>query len=31
LLFHIPSGNGRPKAVYIEYWGMEYDENYNER
>lgn len=29
--FHIPSGNGRPKAVYIEYWGMEYDEIYNER
>ncbi len=29
--FHIPSGNGRPKAVYIEYWGMEYDEKYNER
>lgn len=28
--FHIPSGNGRPKAVYIEYWGMEYDEKYNE-
>ncbi|MBK7307641.1 MAG: glycerol kinase [Chitinophagaceae bacterium] len=24
--FHIPSGNGRPKAVYIEYWGMENDE-----
>lgn len=29
--FHIPSGNGRPKAVYIEYWGMEYDQQYNER
>jgi hypothetical protein len=29
--FHIPSGNGRPKAVYIEYWGMENDEKYNER
>lgn len=29
--FHIPSGNGRPKAVYIEYWGMEYEEKYNER
>jgi len=29
--FHIPSGNGRPKAVYIEYWGMENDEKYNLR
>lgn len=29
--FHIPSGNGRPKAVYIEYWGMEHDEKYNLR
>jgi hypothetical protein len=29
--FHIPSGNSRPKAVYIEYWGMEYDEKYNQR
>jgi len=29
--FHIPSGNGRPNAVYIEYWGMENDENYNQR
>jgi hypothetical protein len=29
--FHIPSGNGRPKAVYIEYWGMENDEIYNQR
>lgn len=29
--FHIPSGSGRPKAVYIEYWGMEYDEKYNQR
>jgi hypothetical protein len=29
--FHIPSGNGRPKAVYIEYWGMENDEKYNQR
>ena len=29
--FHIPSGNGRPKAVYIEYWGMENDEKYNNR
>lgn len=29
--FHIPSGIGRPKAVYIEYWGMENDEKYNQR
>lgn len=29
--FHIPSGKGRPKAVYIEYWGMENDETYNKR
>ena len=29
--FHIPSGKGRPSAVYIEYWGMENDEKYNER
>lgn len=29
--FHIPSGNGRPKAVYIEYWGIENDEKYNQR
>lgn len=29
--FHIPSGNGRPKAVYIEYWGVENDEKYNQR
>jgi hypothetical protein len=29
--FHIPSGKGRPKAVYIEYWGMENDEKYNQR
>lgn len=29
--FHIPSGKGRPKAVYIEYWGMENDEKYNNR
>ena len=29
--FHIPSGNGRPKAVYIEYWGIENDEKYNKR
>ena len=29
--FHIPSGNDRPKAVYIEYWGLENDEKYNKR
>jgi hypothetical protein len=29
--FHIPAGKGRPKAVYIEYWGMENDEKYNQR
>lgn len=29
--FHIPSGKGRPKAFYIEYWGMENDEKYNQR
>jgi hypothetical protein len=29
--FHIPSGKGRQKAVYIEYWGMENDEKYNQR
>lgn len=29
--FHVPSGKGRPKAVYIEYWGMENDEKYNKR
>ena len=29
--FHIPAGKGRPKAVYIEYWGMENDEKYNKR
>lgn len=29
--FHIPSGNERPKAVYIEYWGLENDEKYNKR
>ncbi len=29
--FHIPSGNGRPRAVYIEYWGLENDEQYNNR
>lgn len=29
--FHIPAGKGRPKAVYIEYWGIENDEKYNQR
>jgi hypothetical protein len=29
--FHVPSGKGRPKAVYIEYWGLENDEKYNLR
>jgi ribosomal protein S19E (S16A) len=29
--FHIPSGPGRPYAVYIEYWGVQGDENYNKR
>lgn len=29
--FHIPSGNGRPDAFYIEYWGLENDEQYNRR
>lgn len=29
--FHIPAGKDRPKAVYIEYWGMENDEKYNQR
>jgi len=29
--FHVPSGKGRPKAVYIEYWGLENDEKYNQR
>jgi len=29
--FHIPSGNNRPNAVYIEYWGMENDDKYNKR
>jgi hypothetical protein len=29
--FYIPSGNGRPQAVYLEYWGMENDANYLER
>lgn len=26
--FYIPSGPGRPQAVYIEYWGMEDDPKY---
>lgn len=29
--FHIPSGSGRPYAVYIEYWGVQGDEYYNRR
>lgn len=29
--FYIPSGNGRPQAVYIEYWGLENDPKYAER
>ena len=29
--FYIPSGNGRPQAVYIEYWGLENDPKYQER
>jgi hypothetical protein len=29
--FHIPSGPGRPHAVYIEYWGMESDTRYKDR
>jgi hypothetical protein len=29
--FYIPSGNGRPKGVYIEFWGMENDTKYQER
>ncbi|MBL0335177.1 MAG: glycerol kinase [Chitinophagaceae bacterium] len=29
--FYIPSGNGRPQAVYIEFWGLENDQNYQER
>ncbi len=29
--FYIPSGNGRPQAVYIEYWGLENDLKYLER
>ncbi len=29
--FYIPSGNGRPQAVYIEFWGLENDAKYLER
>jgi hypothetical protein len=29
--FYIPSGNGRPQAVYIEYWGLENDPKYKDR
>lgn len=29
--FYIPSWNGRPQGVYIEYWGLENDEKYLER
>jgi hypothetical protein len=29
--FYIPSGNGRPQAVYIEFWGLENDAKYTER
>jgi len=29
--FYIPSGNGRPQAVYIEFWGLENDQKYTER
>lgn len=29
--FHIPAGKGRPREVYIEYWGLENDEKYNKR
>jgi hypothetical protein len=29
--FYIPSGNGRPLAVYIEFWGLENDPKYKER
>ncbi len=29
--FYIPSGNGRPQAVYIEYWGLENDPAYQNR
>lgn len=29
--FYIPSGNGRPQAVWIEFWGYEDDPKYLER
>lgn len=29
--FYIPSGNGRPQSVYIEFWGLENDHKYIER
>ena len=29
--FYIPPGPGRPKAIYIEYWGLENDPKYQER
>lgn len=29
--FYIPSGNGRPQAVYIEFWGLENDPKYTAR
>lgn len=29
--FYIPSGNGRPQAVYIEFWGLENDPKYSAR
>jgi hypothetical protein len=29
--FYIPSGNGRPQAVYIEFWGLENEPKYTER
>lgn len=29
--FYIPSGNGRPQSVYIEFWGLENDAKYTER
>lgn len=29
--FYLPSGNGRPQAVYIEFWGLENDPKYTER
>jgi len=29
--FYIPSGNGRPQAVYIEFWGLENDPKYRKK